>query len=164
MYKRRLRGWSQHIDFMFLDNLCVLFSLLIGFLIVRKEGILNSLFFWSILLEVVLINLVVIIVLDTYHSVLHHTPWDELVRLLRQTGCVVLVLVVFRLLAPVNEPDLLIIARIALPLYVLSCYIMRQTYKSFLKKKHHILNRHSLLIALEASQIPTVMPRILRSN
>ena len=41
---------------------------------------------------------------------------------------------------------------------------MRQAYKGYLKKKHHILNRHSLLIALEASQIPTVIPRILRSN
>ena len=120
MYKRRLRGWSQHIDFMFLDNLCVFFSLLIGFLLVKKEGILNSLFFWSILLEVVLINLVVIIVLDTYHSVLHHTPWDEFVRLLRQTGYVVLIIVVFRLLAPGADPDLLRIARLALPLYVLS--------------------------------------------
>ena len=107
MYKRRVRGWSQHIDFMFLDNLCVFFSLLIGFLLVKKEGILNSLFFWSILLEVVLINLVVIIVLDTYHSVLHHTPWDEFVRLLSQTGYVVLVIVVFRLLAPGSDPDLL---------------------------------------------------------
>nr|MCR5841431.1 sugar transferase [Bacteroidales bacterium] len=52
----------------------------------------------------------------------------------------------------------------AVPLYLLSCYIMRQAYKSFLKKKHHILNRHSLLIALETPQIPTVIPRILRSN
>ena len=164
MYKRRVRGWSQHIDFMFLDNLCVFFSLLIGFLLVKKEGILNSLFFWSILLEVVLINLVVIIVLDTYHSVLHHTPWDEFVRLLRQTGYVVLIIVVFRLLAPGADPDLLRIARLALPLYVLSCYIMRQAYKSFLKKKHHIRNRHSMLIALETPQIPTVIPRILRTN
>ena len=41
---------------------------------------------------------------------------------------------------------------------------MRQVYKTFLKKKHHIYNRHSMLIALEASQIPTVIPRILRSN
>ena len=52
----------------------------------------------------------------------------------------------------------------ALMLYLLSCYIMRQVYKTFLKKKHHIYNRHSMLIALEASQIPTVIPRILRSN
>ena len=126
MYKRRIRGWSQHIDFMFLDNLCVFFSLLIGFLLVKKEGILNSLFFWSILLEVVLINLVVIIVLDTYHSVLHHTPWDELVRLLRQTGCVVLVLVVFRLLAPGSDPDLLIIA---VPVY--------QVWKNMSSSKFH---------------------------
>ena len=44
------------------------------------------------------------------------------------------------------------------------CFAARQSYKSFLKKKHHIFNRHSLIIALETSQIPTVIPRILRSN
>ncbi len=164
MYKRRVRGWSQHTDFMLLDNLCAFVSLLIGFLLVQKEGVLASRFFWRMVLETVLVNQIVMIILDTYHSVLHHTPWDEMVRLLVQTGDVILVLLVFRLLSQTPETDLARIASYAVPLYVLFCYIMRQTYKSFLKKKHHILNRHSLLIALEASQIPTVVPRILRSN
>ena len=164
MYKRRLRGWSQHIDFMVLDNLCVFLGLLIGFLLVEKEGVLGSRFFWRMVLEAVLVNLVVMIVLDTYHSVLHHSPWDEMVRLLSQTGQVVLVLLVFRLLSQTPETDLAKIALYAVPIYVVVCYIARQTYKGFLKKKHHILNRHSLLIALETSQIPTVLPRILRSN
>ena len=115
-------------------------------------------------METVLVNQIVMIVLDTYHSVLHHSPWDEMVRLLVQTGYVVLILLVFQLLSQTPETNLAKIALYAIPLYVLSCYIMRQAYKSFLKKKHHILNRHSLLIALEASQIPTVIPRILRSN
>ncbi|MBQ3374025.1 MAG: sugar transferase [Oscillospiraceae bacterium] len=164
MYKRRVRGWSQHIDFMLLDNLCAFASLLIAFLLVEKEGVLVSRFFWRIALETILVNLVVMIVLDTYHSVLHHTPWDEMIRLLAQTGYLILILLVFQLLDQTAESNLSKIALCAVPLYVLSCYIVRQTYKSFLKKKHHILNRHSMLIALEAPQIPTVIPRILRSN
>ena len=56
------------------------------------------------------------------------------------------------------------IAPYAVPLYILSCCIARQVYKSCLKKKHHILSRHSLPIAPETSQIPTVLPRVLRSN
>ena len=164
MYKRRIRGWSQHIDFMALDNPCILIRVLAGFLIVQKEGVLNSRHFWSTVLIAVLVNLVVIIILDTYHSVLHHTAWDELLRLLAQTVYVVLVLLILQLLGQMSETNLAGIALYAIPLYVLTCYIMRQAYKSFLKKKHHILNRHSLLIALETSQIPTVVPRILRSN
>ncbi len=164
MYKRRLRGWSQHIDFMLLDSLCAFVSLLIAFLLVEKEGVLASRFFWRMVLETTLVNLVVMIVLDTYHSVLHHTPWDEMVRLLAQTGHVVLILLVFQLLNQTAESNLSKISLYAVPLYLLSCYTVRQTHKRFLKKKHHILNRHSLLIALEASQIPTVVPRILRSN
>lgn len=163
MYKRRVRGWSQHIDFMFLDILCAFVSLLAAFLIVEKEGV-NSRFFWWMALEIILVNTVVMIVMDTYHSVLHHSPWDEMVRLLGQTGNVVLILLVIRLLDQSVEADLLNIALYALPMYLVTCYIMRQVYKSFLKKKHHIHNRHSMLIALEASQIPTVIPRILRSN
>ena len=164
MYKRRVRGWSQHIDFMLLDNLCAFLSLLIAFLIVKKEGVLNSRFFWWMVLETTLVNLVVMIVIDTYHSVLHHSPWDEMVRLLTQTGYLVLIVLVFQLLSQPEEPDLPKIVLYALPLYLVSCYIMRQVYKSFLKKKHHIHNRHSMLVALETSQIPTVIPRILRSN
>ena len=164
MYQRKVRGWSQHIDFMLLDNLCALLSLFAAFLLVKKDGVLSSRFFWMMVLETMLVNLVVMIVLDTYHSVLHHSPWDEMLRLLAQTGYVVLILLVFQLLNQGAENDLSKIAAYALPLYILSCYIMRQAYKSFLKKKHHILNRHSLLIALEVSQIPEVIPRVLRSN
>ena len=163
MYKRRVRGWSQHIDFMFLDILCAFVSLLAAFLIVEKEGV-NSRFFWWMALEIILVNTVVMIVMDTYHSVLHHSPWDEMIRLLSQTGNVILVLLIIRLLDQSVEADLLKITLYGLPMYLVSCYIMRQVYKSFLKKKHHIHNRHSMLIALEASQIPTVIPRILRSN
>ena len=149
---------------MLLDNLCALLSLFCGFMLVEKTGVLTSRFFWMMVMETILVNFVVMIVLDTYHSVLHHTPWDEMVRLLAQTGYVVLILLVFQLLNQGAENNLSKIAPYAVPLYILSCYIARQAYKSFLKKKHHILNRHSLLIALETSQIPTVIPRILRSN
>ena len=164
MYKRKVRGWSQHIDFILLDNLCVLLSLFVGFLLVEKNGVLNSRFFWMMGMEAILVNTVVIIVLDTYHSVLHHSPWDEMVRLLAQTGHVVLILLIFQLLNQTGGSELSRIAVYSVPLYIFSCYLMRQIYKSFLKKKHHILNRHSMLIALETSQIPTVIPRILRSN
>ncbi len=164
MYKRKVRGWSQHIDFMILDNFCAFVSLLIGFLLVGKEGVLSSRFFWWMVLETVLVNQVVMIVMDTYHSVLHHSPWDEMLLLLAQTGYVVLILLVFQLLNQTAEADLLKITLYAVPLYLLTCFVARQVYKSFLKKKHHIFNRHSLLIALETSQIPTVIPRILRSN
>ena len=98
MYKRRIRGWSQHVDFMLLDILCLFLSILAGFLLVEKGGVFESRFFWRIVLEAVLVNLVVMIILDTYHSVLHHTPLDEMARLLAQTGHVVLILLVFQLL------------------------------------------------------------------
>ena len=149
---------------MILDNLCVFLSILAGFWLVERGGVLRSSSFWSMVLEAMLVNLVVIIVLDTYHSVLHHSPWDELVRLLSQTGYVILILLVLRLLNRMPGTDLVKVARYAVPLYILTCFTARQIYKGFLKKKHHIRNRHSLLIALEASQIPTVVPRILRSN
>lgn len=164
MYKRKDRGWSQHTDFMLLDCFCAFISLLTGFLLVEKKWVLDSRFFWWIVLETTLVNLVVMIVMDTYHSVLHHSPWEELRRLLAQTGYVVLILVLFQLLSRTGETSLSGIALRALPLYLLSCYAMRQAYKSYLKKKHHIYNRRSMLIALEASQIPAVIPQILRSN
>ncbi|MBQ7536205.1 MAG: exopolysaccharide biosynthesis polyprenyl glycosylphosphotransferase [Stomatobaculum sp.] len=164
MYKRRLRGWSQHIDFMLLDILCAILSLFVAFLLIKKDGVLSSRFFWRMVVETSLVNLVVMIVLDTYHSVLHHSPWDEMVKLLAQTGYLIIILLVFELLNQSNDPDLSKIALIAVPLYVLTCFIVRQVYKNFLKKKHHIFNKHSMLIALESSQIPTVIPRILHSN
>ena len=106
MYKRKVRGWSQHIDFMLLDDLCVFVSILLGFLLAGKQDVLSSRFFWRMVLEAVLVNQVVMIVIDTYHSVLHHSPWDELVLLFTQTGYVVLILLVFQLLSQTSETNL----------------------------------------------------------
>ena len=133
MYKRKVRGWSQHIDFILLDVLCIFLSLFVGFLLAGQTGLLTSRYFWGMALEAVLVNLVVMIVLDTYHSVLHHSPWDEMIRLLVQTGYVVLILLVLQLLNQSDGNNLSRIALYAILLYILSCYIMRQTYKSFLK-------------------------------
>ena len=164
MYKRKVSGWSQHIDFIILDNVCLFLGILVVFLLTKETGVLSSRFFWWIALEAMLVNLVVIIVLDTFHSVLHHSSWDEMIRLLIQTGYVILILLVFHLLNRSTQNNLSKITLYAVPSYIFFCYVMRQAYKGFLKKKHHILNRHSLLIALEVSQIPTVIPRVLRSN
>ena len=71
-------------------------------------------------------NTVVLIVNDTYHSVLHHSPWDEMIRLLTQTGYLVLILLVFQLLGRTNEGDLSGIALYALPLYIVTCFTVRQ--------------------------------------
>ena len=119
MYKRKVRGWSQHIDFMLLDNLCAFASLLIAFLLIEKEGVLASRSFWWIVLETMLVNLFVMIALDTYHSVLHHSPWDEMIQLLTQTGYLVLILLIFQLLNPTLEFNLSKIVLVALPLYLL---------------------------------------------
>ncbi len=164
MYKQKTRGWSQHIDFILLDILCTFLSLLVGYLLAKNAGALTSRYFWLLVLETAMADLVVIIIMDTYHSVLHHSPLDEIGRLLTQTGYVILCVLGLQLLSHPGNSDLSRIALYTVPLYVLSCYVMRQGYKSYLKKKHHIRNRHTLLIALEASQIPTVLTRILSNN
>ena len=164
MYKQKTRGWSQHIDFILLDILCTFLSLLVGYLLAKNAGALTSRYFWLLVLETGMADLVVIIIMDTYHSVLHHSPLDEIGRLLTQTGYVILCVLGLQLLSHPGNSDLSRIALYTVPLYVLSCYVMRQGYKSYLKKKHHIRNRHTLLIALEASQIPTVLTRILSNN
>ena len=121
MYKRRDRGWSQHTDFMVLDCLCAFLSLLAAFLLVEKEGVLSSRSFWSMVLETTLVNLVVMIVMDTYHSVLHHSPWDELLRLLAQTGYLVLLLLVLQLVGRTIETNMPRIAVRAVPRQLPRC-------------------------------------------
>jgi len=79
----------------------------------------------------------------------------------------ILILLVFHLLSLKVRTDLPKITLYVLPLYLLSCYAMRQTYKSYLKKKHHIFNRHSLIITYESGQEDQLMfklehdPRII---
>ncbi len=49
-----------------------------------------------------------------------------MIRLLTQTGYLVLILLVFQLLGRTNEGDLSGIALYALPLYIVTCFTVRQ--------------------------------------
>ena len=123
---------------------------------------LRSRFFWGLVLEIALVDLVVMIVMDTYHSVLHHSPWDEMGRLLVQTGYLVLILLLFQLLNQKTETDLSQIALRAVPLYVLFCFAARQSYKSFLKKKDNAGD--GLIVETESSTMPQYHSKVMNER
>ncbi len=85
MYKRKTSGWSQHLDFMMLDILCLELALISGMLLHQPwQEIFHSITFWSVCLGAAVVDLLVMMLSDAYRNVIRRDSYRELRNVLIQ--------------------------------------------------------------------------------
>ena len=75
MYRKKSRGWYKHKDFIFLDLVCLLLSLILAYLV--RNGSVRNIFelgiYHNMIFFVILADLFLIIIFESYGSLLY-TP------------------------------------------------------------------------------------------
>ena len=86
MYRKKSRGWYKHKDFILIDLICLFLSLLIAHLI--RNGSVQSLFragiYRNMISFVILADLFLIIIFESYKGVLRRDRYQELRSVIRQ--------------------------------------------------------------------------------
>lgn len=86
MYRKKSRGWYKHKDFILIDLICLFLSLLIAHLI--RNGSVQSLFragiYRNMISFVILADLFLIIIFESYKGVLRRGHYQELHSVIRQ--------------------------------------------------------------------------------
>ena len=86
MYRKKSRGWYKHKDFILLDLLCLFLSLIMAYLI--RNGSVQNLFkleiYRSMTIFVILADLFLIIIFESYKGVLRRGRYQELRSVIRQ--------------------------------------------------------------------------------
>ena len=86
MYRKKSRGWYKHKDFILIDLICLFLSLLIAHLI--RNGSVQSLFrvgiYRNMISFVILADLFLIIIFESYKGVLRRGYYQELHSVIRQ--------------------------------------------------------------------------------
>ena len=95
MYRKKSRGWYKHKDFIFLDLVCLLLSLILAYLV--RNGSVRNLFelgiYHNMIFFVILADLFLIIIFESYKGVLRRGYYQELRSVIRQM--ILIELVVF---------------------------------------------------------------------
>ena len=87
MYKQNRQSWIKHLDFIILDMLSLLLSLLLAYYIYNKSfALFRNDNYRNLAIILLALDAFVCILFNTMHNVLHRRRGIEFVEALKQTG------------------------------------------------------------------------------
>ena len=165
MYKRKSSGWSQHLDFMALDILCLEIAMISGALLhVSWSSLAHSFVFWSLCVGSGVVDLMVMVLMDAYHSVIRRDAYRELRVVLKQTMYVTIGIIVFVFLMREDELNMINVLVPAVPFYTMLCFSMRVLWKEYLRQRLHLKNHTGMLVVAEPDRLRGVVTELVNHN
>ena len=165
MYKRKTSGWSQHLDFMGMDILCLELAYL-GSCMIRSSWteLLKSTTFWVLCVGMAFVDLLIMVLMDAYHSVIRRDSYKEVKGVMNQAVYLTVGLVVFVLLQRNDSINIVQVLVPTLPIYILLCFNMRVLWKEHLRKRLHLKNRTGMLVVAEKDRLRDVITALVNHN
>ena len=162
MYKRKTSGWSQHLDFMGMDILCLELAWL-GSCMIRSswKELLKNTTFWVLFVGMAFVDLLIMVLMDAYHSVIRRDSYKEARGVLNQAVYLTVGLVVFVLLQRNDSINIVQVLVPTLPIYILLCFNMRVLWKEHLRKRLHLKNRTGMLVIAKKDRLHDVITALI---
>ena len=146
MYRKKGRGWTKHIDFMFIDIACIVIAFFISYVI--RFGFNNPYVdkdYRILGVAFLLIDFCVEIMEDSFKNVLKRGYLDEFISTCKHAVLVFLATALFLFTTQMADIYSRLSFYIMFPIYVTITYVARLALKSFLKKKDFAASKKSLL-------------------
>lgn len=165
MYKRSVKGWAKHLDFIVLDCLCLAVSFFFAYWI--RHGFINpleNLLYRDMLMVILGINFVVILFLDTMKNVLKRGYWREMVATIWQ-GLLMFLCTTTYLFTTKNAEDYSRAAiYMMLAIYTVLTYLVHILWKKVLLSRLNNNTNNALLIMASESRAPKLIEEVLENN
>ena len=166
MYRKKSRGWYKHKDFILIDLICLFLSLIIAYLI--RNGSVQSLFrleiYRNMMIFVILADLFLIIMFESYKGVLRRGHYQELHSVIRQM--ILLELASGLYLFTVSDGH----SFSRTVLYLMGVFYVFLSYGTRIAWKKHLIHKmaeggeHSLYIVTNYDQAAKVIRNVKEHN
>ncbi len=147
MYRKKGRGWTKHIDFMFIDIACIVIAFFISYVI--RFGFNNPYVdkdYRILGVAFILIDFCVEIMEDSFKNVLKRGYLDEFISTCKHAVLVFMVTALFLFTTQMADIYSRLSFYIMFPIYVTITYVARLALKSFLEKKNFGASKKSLFV------------------
>ena len=148
MYRKKSRGWYKHKDFILIDLVCLFMALILAYLI--RNGSVRNLFtlgiYRNVMIFVILVDLFLIILFESYKGVLRRGRYQELRSVIRQMILIELASGLYLFTVSGGHTFSRIILYLMGIFYVLLSYCTRIIWKKRLLHKMAEGGEHSLYI------------------
>ena len=162
MYKRRANGWLKHWDFILIDLIVIQVAYVLSLLFAGYISLYKTSLYWNMAIILEAINLIVILVFNSFRDVLKKGHYLAFVSCLQQGILigVTAILYLFAIQEGQNFSRLTILYTSLI--YILLSYICREFWKSHLLKYFSTTNsnKQSLLIITDKDNALNVVGKV----
>ena len=166
MYRKKSRGWYKHKDFILIDLVCLFMALILAYLI--RNGSVRNLFtlgiYRNVMIFVILVDLFLIILFESYKGVLRRGRYQELRSVIRQMILIELASGLYLFTVSGGHTFSRIILYLMGIFYVLLSYCTRIIWKKHLLHKMAEGGEHSLYIVTNYDLASKVIQNVKEHN
>lgn len=166
MYRKKSRGWYKHKDFILIDLACLFMALILAYLI--RNGSVRNLFtlgiYRNVMIFVILVDLFLIILFESYKGVLRRGRYQELRSVIRQMILIELASGLYLFTVSGGHTFSRIILYLMGIFYVLLSYCTRIIWKKRLLHKMAEGGEHSLYIVTNYDLASKVIQNVKEHN
>ena len=165
MYRKNANGWLKHIDFIILDMICLQIEFVLAYFIKNGNTHLYNDFLYrnmAIILEVA--DLMVLLIFSTLKGVLKRGHYQEFVKTLKHGFIVCLLAVLYLFTVQKGVFFSRFILFLTIGIYFILTYIVRELWKTHIKKGVNSGKRRKLLIVTSSTIVGKVIDNVEKNN
>lgn len=165
MYNRKVQGWFKHLDFILLDCVCLYLSLMLAYAVrMGSVNLFASEIYISISLVLLLADLAVAMLFDSFKNVLKRGAYREFAVTVKHACLVETVIIIYFFTLRKSAAYSRIVIYLMGMIYVVSSYCVRLWWKGHLRKIMRKEKKRSLLIVTSWEKAEEVVGNILTYN
>ena len=165
MYRKNANGWLKHIDFIILDMICLQIAFIMAYFIKNGNIHLYNNFLYrnmAIILEVA--DLMVLLIFGTLKGVLKRGHYQEFVKTLKHGFIICLLAVLYLFTVQKGVFFSRFILFLTIGIYFILTYIVRELWKTHIKKGVNSGKRRKLLIVTSSTIADKVIENVEKNN
>lgn len=165
MYRKNANGWLKHIDFMILDMICLQLAFMVAYFIRNGDiHLYNDFLYRNMAIIIELVDLMVLLIFGTLKGVLKRGHYQEFVKTLKHALIVCLLAVLYLFTVQKGVFFSRFILFLTIGIYLILTYIVRELWKSHIKKGVNTGKRRKLLIVTSSIIADKVIDNIEKNN
>ena len=165
MYRRSAQGWSKHLDFILLDLVSLQIAFIIASYIRHQSFPYFTLIYRNLGIALVLIDLVVLMFLNTMHDVLKRGYYVELTKTIKHCIIVLALATTYMFGFQTGGSYSRILLFITFIFHIVIGYITRILWKKYLIKHGNPMGKKAtMLVVLDAECADSMMSRLKKNS
>ena len=165
MYKRHAQNWTRHLDFILIDTLSLQLAYILSVFFRMGEWAYSSDLYKSMGYLFILIDLLVVVLINSLHNVVSRGYVVELIQTVKQCLCVFAIAAVYMFITKTGFDYSRTILLVTFLLHIVIGYTSRICWKGFIKKHHfEYVSKSRMLVVTTRENAEGIISKLLREN